>query len=385
MSNRVRAGAKFLAREARKTASQVDQERKRIRKKLDRSAITPGPTPTPVPKPTKVPNAKNAASGDVPARIPDRPTAVQSVHTVSAQQWRKLRPRVIREEQYCRLCWESRGAIRPGEQFKAEASEVAKVDPHRAVDRPNLMAICAPCSKVTPYLDAAMELVMPGDGDTPSVVVVDDPHDILKARAEAVPDSAVADHRLLGKETRDHATGTHAVQLERRVEALRLRMAGADYRTIRQELMVMGISVSLKQVYDDVQEALTELAKQERVAAEEIRELELARLDAMWMALWPDIERGDVFAIQTGLKVMERRAKMLGLDSAQKVQIDGRPLQDLPQDQLDARATAIMRRIAMSRAQLMGLPTPQTIDIGGNSEQPSQDVDSFVGASGVPE
>jgi hypothetical protein len=39
------------------------------------------------------------------------------------------------------------------------------------------------------------------------------------------------------------------------------------------------------------------------------------RLDAALVAIWPDIEAGDCKAIETMLKIEERRAKLLGLDS----------------------------------------------------------------------
>lgn len=53
--------------------------------------------------------------------------------------------------------------------------------------------------------------------------------------------------------------------------------------------------------------------------AEEVRTLEVARLDAMLLALWPQVKQGNQGAIEKALKVEERRAKLLGLDAPAKI------------------------------------------------------------------
>jgi hypothetical protein len=52
--------------------------------------------------------------------------------------------------------------------------------------------------------------------------------------------------------------------------------------------------------------------------AERLCELEIRRLDALTMALAPGIQSGDVRAILAAVRVMERRAKLLGLDGPQR-------------------------------------------------------------------
>jgi hypothetical protein len=44
-----------------------------------------------------------------------------------------------------------------------------------------------------------------------------------------------------------------------------------------------------------------------------LRALEVARLDALQVALWPKIEAGDVQAISAALRIIETRARLLGL------------------------------------------------------------------------
>lgn len=97
---------------------------------------------------------------------------------------------------------------------------------------------------------------------------------------------------------------------ERRIKALALRKAGASYRSIADTL-----ACSLSQVYDDVQHAYAELNAQQQAEAAEARTLEAARLDDVQASFWQRARSGDVKAAQTVLRVMERRAKLLGLDA----------------------------------------------------------------------
>lgn len=52
---------------------------------------------------------------------------------------------------------------------------------------------------------------------------------------------------------------------------------------------------------------------------EDVRNLELDRLDIALTAIWPNIESGDIQAINTMLKIMERRSKMLALDAPKRI------------------------------------------------------------------
>jgi len=56
--------------------------------------------------------------------------------------------------------------------------------------------------------------------------------------------------------------------------------------------------------------------------AEAVRDLELQRLDHLQEAAWSKATDGDLRAIDTCLRVMERRSRMLGLDSPARKSID---------------------------------------------------------------
>lgn len=106
---------------------------------------------------------------------------------------------------------------------------------------------------------------------------------------------------------------------ERRAMALELRKAGGSYRQIAETLLgeegiPKGYSPQL--AHKDVTDELIRLREQSAETAVQVLDLELARLDAMTAAIWPQAEKGDQFAIDRVLKIQDRRAKYLGLDAA---------------------------------------------------------------------
>lgn len=56
--------------------------------------------------------------------------------------------------------------------------------------------------------------------------------------------------------------------------------------------------------------------------ADEIRQTEIDRLDRLQLAMWPKAMQGDSTAVATILRIMERRAKLLGLDMPVKIEQD---------------------------------------------------------------
>jgi hypothetical protein len=113
---------------------------------------------------------------------------------------------------------------------------------------------------------------------------------------------------------KDAQPGKAEAAAERRVQALQLRMAGASYRAIGSRL-----GVSEAQAHRDVHAELTRLAEKAADAAEQVRTLELERLDAMLLALWPQAKQANQGAIDRVLRLMERRAKLLGIDAPTRI------------------------------------------------------------------
>ncbi|MFE3577856.1 hypothetical protein [Streptomyces vinaceus] len=108
-----------------------------------------------------------------------------------------------------------------------------------------------------------------------------------------------------------------AATAERRGKAIRMKIDGASYTEIAEAL---GYS-SKGSACSDVRRALEKHVVEEGLAVEAWRELELARLDVLQRAIWPKAMAGDPRAIETALKILDRRAKLLGLDSAIKLEV----------------------------------------------------------------
>lgn len=101
---------------------------------------------------------------------------------------------------------------------------------------------------------------------------------------------------------------------EKQRQALELRKAGASYAMIAERLGYENKGSAYRAV-------MTALDRTLREPADELRELEVARLDALLLALWPQATRGDLGAIDRVLRLMERRAKLLGLDAPTQVNV----------------------------------------------------------------
>lgn len=93
----------------------------------------------------------------------------------------------------------------------------------------------------------------------------------------------------------------------KRGQALELRIGGASYREISRTL---GISVG--SAHDYVTAGLEELRNANAESTERVRSMEVARLDAMLLKLWP--KRDQPRVADTILRISERRSRLLGLD-----------------------------------------------------------------------
>jgi len=105
----------------------------------------------------------------------------------------------------------------------------------------------------------------------------------------------------------------------RDAQALELKKAGASYDQIAQHLGYAQRSGA----HHAVHRALREALEDRNADAEEVRELELQRIDDMMLGLWKKAKAGDVQAIGAALRLMERTAAYLGLDAPKRQEISG--------------------------------------------------------------
>lgn len=95
------------------------------------------------------------------------------------------------------------------------------------------------------------------------------------------------------------------------MQAFQMRKSGASWWQIAEELKISEQQAGML-VHNKIKEAarlVDEGAKRTMLA------MEVDRLDSLQQAIWTDAIGGDRQAIETALKIIQARAKVLGLDS----------------------------------------------------------------------
>ena len=103
---------------------------------------------------------------------------------------------------------------------------------------------------------------------------------------------------------------------ERRTQAVRLAAAGMDYTQIAQQLGYHDRSGAHKAIRGA-------LAAQQAEAVDELRALELERLDRLQASVWDAAVEGDIASVDRVLKVIAARVRLLGLDQHQDKPVSG--------------------------------------------------------------
>ena len=104
--------------------------------------------------------------------------------------------------------------------------------------------------------------------------------------------------------------GRRLTAAERRPKVVALRRQGLSVRKIAARFGVSHVTV-----LHDLHAAYTRFAEQEAEETRLLRELEGLRLDRLQQAVWPAAITGDAQAVQAVVGIMERRARLLGLDT----------------------------------------------------------------------
>ncbi len=104
--------------------------------------------------------------------------------------------------------------------------------------------------------------------------------------------------------------------LEREGKALELRRAGFTYDVIADRLAYNDRSAARKAVERAI-------GRTHQDAADDLRALEADRLDRLQSSRWSKAIKGDDKAFDRVLRVMERRSKLLGLDTPVQHELTG--------------------------------------------------------------
>ena len=104
--------------------------------------------------------------------------------------------------------------------------------------------------------------------------------------------------------------------LDRHLQALELRKAGATYQAIADQLGYAHARGAHKAVASALKATLRE-------PADDVRELEIQRLDAALLAIWRRVQAGDYAAIDRLLGIINSRAKLTGTFAPKKLEYTG--------------------------------------------------------------
>jgi len=107
-----------------------------------------------------------------------------------------------------------------------------------------------------------------------------------------------------------------AEAMQRERDALELRRAGATYDAIADRLGYTNRGAAYKAVQRGLRRTIQE-------PADELRQLEVERLDRLLTAVWRSAMGGNLGAVDRVLRVAERRARLLGLDAPTKIETEG--------------------------------------------------------------
>lgn len=101
--------------------------------------------------------------------------------------------------------------------------------------------------------------------------------------------------------------------VDKEIRVLELRRVGLTWTRIAEEVGYADHTGA----YAAYKRAIKRTMQQ---PADELREQEIDRLDRLQVAVWPSAMKGDTRAILTIIRLMERRAKLLGLDKPIKIE-----------------------------------------------------------------
>jgi hypothetical protein len=113
--------------------------------------------------------------------------------------------------------------------------------------------------------------------------------------------------------TESSTSARKVTAVERAKTAVRMRMAGAQYADIG-----VSMGISRQAAWMLVKKSLEATRKETGESADLLRELELQRLDKLYLAMNKQAEQGNQGAVDRCIRIMERRSKLVGLDAPTK-------------------------------------------------------------------
>jgi hypothetical protein len=123
------------------------------------------------------------------------------------------------------------------------------------------------------------------------------------------------------RRAKSKTNGASVQRTDRQVRAVELRIASYSYREIAAE---MGIDV--KTAHDLVSSSLRDSVERRNERSDELRVIEVERLDGMLRRLYPLATAAypDMAAVDRVLRISKRRCEIMGLDAPESVELSGK-------------------------------------------------------------
>jgi hypothetical protein len=105
---------------------------------------------------------------------------------------------------------------------------------------------------------------------------------------------------------------------ERRTRAIGMVLAGVDYDTIAERLGYASRGAA----HTDVDRALSASLTNLKDKAQQLREVQAMRYQRLLAAVWPKALKGDLKAVETAARLVDRIVKLWGLAEPDKLDLD---------------------------------------------------------------
>jgi hypothetical protein len=138
--------------------------------------------------------------------------------------------------------------------------------------------------------------------------------------------------------------------LEKEAQVLKLRRVGFTFDLIAKELGYSHASGAQKAYVNACKRIV-------RSDVEEIRKEEQDRLDIAQTAIWQGVLRGDVPSVSALIRIMERRARLLGLDMPTKQQIE---VTNTDGNTIDAEVARLVALLDSGKASALDAPISES-------------------------
>lgn len=121
---------------------------------------------------------------------------------------------------------------------------------------------------------------------------------------------------------------------------LSLAASGMSAKAIAEQLMANGIQASQGGVSRIIALAMKEARARDEASVENIRSLQLERIDAALQSIWAKVKSGDLAAHDRFIKLEALRAKLAGTEAPQQVEHSGTVEHRLSPEEVERRQQA---------------------------------------------